>query len=148
MHLSRPLALGLLTVLAGLTACSAQAPAVQEAGARSPEYVPPAGAPDLCAGLVGSAGFLDIPAAVGELSAGVGGVDGRSRLAAARGELRGLVDGVSAEEHPQLRAAADALLAALLGVLEPPLTDATREALLVSMDEFTAQLAPVCEYPS
>jgi hypothetical protein len=85
---------------------------------------------------------------MGELTAGIGGVGGRSRLAAARGELRGLVAELPADEHPELRAAGDRVLTALLELLGPTLTDDSRTAVLSSMDAFVAQLEPVCGFPA
>ncbi|MCA0144321.1 hypothetical protein [Blastococcus sp. LR1] len=148
MNSGRSVLLGLLTALVCLSACSADPSPERETRAALPDYAPPAGAPSLCAGLAGSTHFLDIPAAMGELTAGIGGVDGRSRLAAARGELRGLVAELPADEHPELRAAGDRVVAALLELLGPTLTDDTRTAVLSSMDDFVAELQPACGFPA
>ncbi|RBY94444.1 hypothetical protein DQ244_03780 [Blastococcus sp. TBT05-19] len=142
------MSLGLLSTLLCLSACSAEASSPPSAQAALPGYEAPDGASALCAGLAGSTHFLDIPAAMGQLTSGVGAVDGRSRLAAARGELRSMVDGLPAGEDPDLRAAADGVIAALLAVLGPELTDEARADVLASMDEFVAQLQPACGFPA
>ncbi|WP_147251795.1 hypothetical protein [Blastococcus sp. TF02-8] len=149
MLVCRSVALGLLTVLLGLSACSAEetTPPQQPAVAVA-DYAAPAGAPAVCGGIARSTHFLDIPAAMGELAAGADAIDARSRLAAARGELRALVSGLSAADHPELQEAADDLLAALLGVLEPPLTEGARTAVLDSVEQFVTRLQPVCGFPA
>ncbi|WP_157944033.1 hypothetical protein [Blastococcus atacamensis] len=144
----RSASLGLLSLVLCLSACSAEVSPPPDKPAAVTDYEPPSGAPSLCAGLAGSTHFLDIPAAMGDLTAGVDAVDGRSRLAAARGELRALVADLPAGDHPELRAATDDLLDAMLAVLDTPLTEDAREDVLTTMDEFVAQLQPVCEFPA
>lgn len=150
----RSVPVGLLALLLCLTACAADgvpAPAsasAPDAHGAVPGYAPPAGAPDLCAGVAGSRHFLGIPAAMGQLASGVAVVDGRTSLAAARGDLRALVAGLPTDEDPELRAAADDVLTALLAVLEPPLTEEARTAVLVTMDEFVARLQSACRFPA
>ncbi|MDP5184805.1 hypothetical protein QOZ88_19400 [Blastococcus sp. BMG 814] len=150
MFAGRSVSVGLLAVLCCLAACASDAappPAAVAPGAL-PGYTPPAGAPDLCAGVAGSRHFLDIPVAMGRLASGVAVVDGRSHLAAARGELRGLVADMPVDEDPELRAAADRVLTALLAVLDPPLTEEARTAVLASMDDFVARLQSTCRFPA
>lgn len=140
--------MGLLAVSLSLAACAADAAPAPGAQGALPGYEPPAGAPDLCAGVAGSHRFLDIPVAMGQLASGVAVVDGRSRLAAARGELRGLVADMPVDADPELHAAADHVLVALLAVLDPPLTEEARTAVLASMEDFVARLQSACRFPA
>ncbi|TYP86883.1 hypothetical protein [Blastococcus xanthinilyticus] len=149
MITGRPPIPGLLVfLLAATTACSSSAPPPAETAAAVPGYTSPPGAPDICARLAGSTHFVGIPQAAGRLAAGTQVVEARTALAAARRELRAIVAELPDGEAAELRGATEAVVAALLGVLDEPLTQQAREALLDGMDDLVAELEPACGFPA
>ena len=51
-------------------------------------------------------------------------------------------------EWPELREAADGVIAELRAVLEPPVSADARGELLAGMDDFVGHLQQVCEFPA
>ena len=149
MRTGKPHLVGLLALALTLSACGADATS-DDGGAASAlaEYTAPAEAPALCAEIAGSRSFPDIAPALGQLVAGADVDAARERLSAARTDLKAMVIGVPHHEWPELREAADGVIAELRAVLEPPVSADARGELLAGMDDFVGHLQQVCEFPA
>jgi hypothetical protein len=137
-------------LLAAVTACaSGEDPApARGAGASTPSYEAPAGAPDFCSRLASLDELGRLPVSIGTLAAGKD-VEARAQVSGVVRELRGVLADVRSEGgHGGLVTALDDLVHALGAVGDGPLPDPVRDSVTTGLEQVDVQAQPTCGFPA